>query len=105
MWAIRYNWKLTLIKNEQTEINLETFSPGRKHANDGTNKGLISKMCKQLIQLNNKNTRQLKNRQKGLPGGPWLRPHAPNSGDLSLIPGQGTKSHVLQLIPGYYIKF
>ena len=25
MWAIRYNWKLTLIKNEQTEINLETF--------------------------------------------------------------------------------
>ena len=27
----------------------------------------------------------------------WLRLHAPNAGDLGLIPGQGTRSHVLQL--------
>ena len=27
----------------------------------------------------------------------WLRLHAPNAGDLGYIPGQGTRSHVLQL--------
>ena len=27
----------------------------------------------------------------------WLRPHAPNAGALGLIPGQGTRSHMLQL--------
>ena len=27
----------------------------------------------------------------------WLRLHAPNAGGPSLIPGQGTRSHVLQL--------
>ena len=27
----------------------------------------------------------------------WLRLHTPNSGDLALIPGQGTISHMLQL--------
>ena len=29
----------------------------------------------------------------------WLRLHAPNAGDLGLIPGQGTRSHMLQLRP------
>ena len=29
----------------------------------------------------------------------WLRLHAPNAGGLGSIPGQGTKSHMLQLIP------
>ena len=27
----------------------------------------------------------------------WLRLHAPNAGELGLIPGQGTRSHMLQL--------
>ncbi|TEA29203.1 hypothetical protein DBR06_SOUSAS14810008, partial [Sousa chinensis] len=27
----------------------------------------------------------------------WLRLHTPNAGDLGLIPGQGTRSHMLQL--------
>ena len=30
----------------------------------------------------------------------WLGPRAPNEGCLGLIPGQGTKSHRLQLRPG-----
>ena len=28
---------------------------------------------------------------------PWLTLHAPNAGGLGLIPGQGTRSNVLQL--------
>ncbi|TEA30779.1 hypothetical protein DBR06_SOUSAS4110247, partial [Sousa chinensis] len=27
----------------------------------------------------------------------WLRLHVPNAGGLSLMPGQGTRSHMLQL--------
>ena len=27
----------------------------------------------------------------------WLRLHAPNAGSLGLIPGQGTRSHMMQL--------
>ena len=27
----------------------------------------------------------------------WLRPHAPNAGGLSLIPGRGNRSHMPQL--------
>ena len=27
----------------------------------------------------------------------WLRLHAPNAGGLDLVPGQGTRSHMLQL--------
>ena len=30
----------------------------------------------------------------------WLRLHAPNAEDLSSSPGQGTRSHRLQLGPG-----
>ena len=30
----------------------------------------------------------------------WLRFHAPNAGGLSSFPGQGTRSHMLQLRPG-----
>ena len=30
----------------------------------------------------------------------WLRLHAPNAGPLGSIPGQGTRSHMLQLRPG-----
>ena len=30
----------------------------------------------------------------------WLRLHTPNVGGLGLIPGQGTRSHMLQLTPG-----
>ena len=29
----------------------------------------------------------------------WLRLHAPNAGGLGSIPGQGTRSHMLQLRP------
>ena len=28
----------------------------------------------------------------------WLRSHAPSAGDLGLIPGQRTRSHMLQLV-------
>ena len=42
--------------------------------------------------------------QKGLPGtslvGQWLRLHAPSAGAPGSIPGQGTKSCMLQLRPG-----
>ena len=31
---------------------------------------------------------------------PWLRHHTPNTGDLGLIPGQGTRYHMPQLRPG-----
>ena len=31
------------------------------------------------------------------PGGPVAKLHAPNAGGLGLIPGQGTRSHMLQL--------
>ena len=30
----------------------------------------------------------------------WLRLHAPNVGGLGSIPGQGTRSHMLQTRPG-----
>ena len=30
----------------------------------------------------------------------WLRLHASNAGGLGSIPGQGTRSHMLQLRPG-----
>ena len=30
----------------------------------------------------------------------WLRPHAPNAGELDSILGQGTKSHMSQLKKG-----
>ena len=29
--------------------------------------------------------------------GQWLRLHAPRAGSLGLIPGQGTRSHMLQI--------
>ena len=30
----------------------------------------------------------------------WLRLHAPNAGGQGSIPGEGTRSHMLQLRPG-----
>ena len=36
----------------------------------------------------------------------WLRLHVPNAGDLGLIPGQGTRSHTLQLEdPTYHNRY
>ena len=37
--------------------------------------------------------------ERDFPGGlvQWLRLRAPNAGDLGLIPGLGTRSHMLQL--------
>ena len=30
----------------------------------------------------------------------WLRFHSPNAGGLGLVPGRGTRSHMMQLRPG-----
>ena len=37
--------------------------------------------------------------KRDLPGGPVIRLHAPNAGGRSLIPGQGTRSHMPKLKP------
>ena len=37
---------------------------------------------------------------RDFPGGPGLRFRAPNAGDPGTIPGQGTRSHMLQLRSG-----
>ena len=34
---------------------------------------------------------------RDFPGGQWLKCHTPNVGDLGSIPGQGTRSQMLQL--------
>ena len=37
-----------------------------------------------------------KRHKKDFPGGPWLRLLSPNAKGWGLIPGQGTRSHMLQ---------
>ena len=46
---------------------------------------------------NNSTADKSKINVRDFPGGVELRLHAPNAGDLGSSPGQGTRSHVLQL--------
>ena len=84
--------------NHQQNKNTN-FGMGENIANDMTNKGLISKVYKQLIQLNIKQTQKpkpknhlIKNGQKReFPGSPVVKNLPSNAGDVGLIPGEGTK--------------
>ena len=64
-------------------------------ANESTDKGLISKIYKQLSQVNIKQTTQSKSGQKGFPGGAVVENLPANAGDTGSSPGLG-RSHMPQ---------
>ena len=64
-------------------------------ANESTDKGLISKIYKQLRQVNIKQTTQSKSGQKGFPGGAVVENLPANAGDTGSSPGLG-RSHMPQ---------
>ena len=67
-------------------------------ANEETNKGLISKICKQpCSSISKKQTTQSKNRQKrDFPGGTEVKNPPANAGDTGSSPGPGRFPHATE---------
>ena len=81
--------KETIIKMKRQPSEWEKI-----FASESMDKGLISKIYKQLMQVNiKKKTTQSKNGQKDFPGGAVVKNPPANAGDMGSSPGPG-RSHM-----------